>query len=727
MPVTKHAGSRVGRRTFRLLAKYDPAKSRVWHDTAGTTEGGDGCRIGLLEDLSPNRNHAVPSSTLGSTGAAAINNFSPVLRRLGHPLDGVPCVEITGSGSSVGQTLYSGSAVAPLTRKFFYAIAIKPLTMANSGGVVVNWRSAANGNPFVDFYNASNLNVRSRNNNGSVLNNLASGVSILGSWATIMAYYDGERVWGYVNSATPFGSVAMVGDCTVDVARFPDTGASTGRSTILYGLSQFWEGTPTPQDIENILRETQASYSASVYTADPIPAVAASAPGIESEYRSTMAGAFKLTGSTVTSGNLDTWVNSGTGTNPIDLTLPGGATNPTVQTFNTSNVIQFGASGTPRLTAALSGGVRNVTDFSLYFLIRYTSTSGVNLFTLGNNNNVELTAPLDNTRSFARFANVGNASAGSGYLGIWPARDTSQFYCISVSIDGSTNSARVFADGADCGPYDVNAGTAAQVLATPPFSQYGYQLGYNGASVVGTGFQLGYFGFGLGGHTHYQHRQWFRQMRADFPNLVAPLSRNLVIFTGASNLLTNVDSGNSLPELFLANTSKSVRILNLAMGGTQTQNARARIPYMVARAAEGVTGNVLVAHYAGGNDPTLLGDAIASNTSTNTQTENTNFWTDIAAAFTRAGVTGKRVAFPQLSRSGIDNVGASWRSTYKTWQDTKVGVLFDALVGWDAAAAMYGANTYTDTTYFADGIHHTVAGNTLLYPYLVSAIDPLLV
>lgn len=709
---------------FRQLVRIDPRTARVSHILDGSIEGGDGCRAAWIEDASPNRGQVAGQNTISTAGAAAVTNYVPALRRSGHPIDGVPCIEVSGSGPNVSGGVFYANAAMPLLRKAFFAVGIKVLTAYSSGVSILTWRANAGGNPLFDFYQPSNVNARFRNDNGQI-NNVASGTDIRGAWATLMGWWDGTTVRAYVNSTTPFATWAAVGPTAFDQVRFPESGASAQASTILYSLFQAWEGDPTPADIERILRETQASYSASVFSADPIPAVAASAPTIESEYRSTAAGGLKLSGSTVTSGNVDRFVQAG-GSNPVDLTLPGGATNPTAETFNGSTVLQFGASGTPRLSAALPGGTRSISDFSLYFLIRYTATTPCNLFTLGNNDSVELSMPSDVNRSFARFGNVGQSAGGNGILGQHFARDTSRFYCVSFSIDGTTRSGRMFVDNAEAGPYDLSVHTAAQILAASSFSQYGYQIGYNGASPLGCGFQLGYFGFGLGGHTHYQHRQWVNQMRADFPNLVPALSQNLLIITGSSNPITNLDTGNSLPELFLGLTTRSVRVLNLCLGSTHTHNARARIPYTVYRAAEGVTGRVVVAHYAGGNDPTLLGDSIAAGTSANTQIAMTNYWTDIAAYLTRAGVSYRRVAFPQLSRTGIDNLSATYRPNLTTWQGTQVGTLFDTLCGWDADVA-YNQNGYLVGADFPDGTHHSVALNTRLAPYWVSAIDPLMV
>lgn len=694
-----------------LLTWIEPGRSAVWHDTARALPAGDGCRVGAMEDLSGNGNHATPQTSVTTPAAT---NAAPVYRRTHY--SGVPAVDIGPSAVSTAGVLYVPAANPGNAATLVFAT---KWLRVGAGDNLFSWNNSGTGTPFIDAYSLpTQITLRGRNDANTLTASATAAMSgFLNSWIVWTVTWDGTTITLYRDNVS-VRTVALSGTTTLNQIRFPTTGAGTGRSDLRLGPVLVYSASLGTADR---LAAYQYVLARTTGTAETVPAAAA-APTVETGFDLTTA-AMTLSGVAASAnGNVDS-LPSTSGTVPMTLTLPGATTAPVLRVEGGVNVLEFGTSGQPALAAALPGGTRSVAAMTVNLLIRATAAKEMAVLAFGNNAHPSLGLPQDSARSDIKWVGVASTGASSS-AAQFNALDTSAYHLWSFVYDGAGQLVRTFVDGMEQGAYDSGSRAVAQVAAATTFSQYGIRLGSNADNPIGCGFRVAYLSVNPAAATPYQHRQTVAWARGQYPTLMPALTRNLVIFDGASNYRTGSDTAQTIPELYRAGTAKTVDVYAVARGSTTSWSNAGRIDEEAACLLYGRSGTNVVCHFAGGNDPTLLSDNIAGGTTTNTIAEVTYWAQKWRAAATRAGVTVKLLVMYQISRSAIDNVGAAWRGNYKTALDGLVtATTIDGVVDVTGIPEVWANNAYANATYYADGIHLTASGTTLVAARTVTDVD----
>jgi hypothetical protein len=363
------------------------------------------------------------------------------------------------------------------------------------------------------------------------------------------------------------------------------------------------------------------------------------------------------------------------------------------------------------IEATLPGGSVSRTALTLYYLCKRVDWSSVGaregylrISTRGN-------APGWHASAGGHVATIEGVTSSSSGIGGTP--DLS-WHVYAVTYHG-TNGVRMFVDGGEVSPADGQTAPGYQTTGVASsFTHNAYALGWPNATDSQYAALYAY----AAEHTPADVRQMTAYLRQRFSALFSP-SAPVVIWTGASNFMDVATTGGgnqlvktSVPWKCLANTSAYTRHHWGPRPGQTTVHQRARVTDEIARYAGWCTGDVVVCHYAGGNDSGI-------GTAAQIYAQLEGLVDDLHALGPNVkvvlGTYLPRTSFNDTVRGDVNDLIVA----------NTAGA--DAVADWAADTTIGDDGDNANTTYYnSDGIHLLDAGTTVGYPYWLDEIEALL-
>jgi hypothetical protein len=303
----------------------------------------------------------------------------------------------------------------------------------------------------------------------------------------------------------------------------------------------------------------------------------------------------------------------------------------------------------------------------------------------------------------------------SNSVGVGGTPDLS-WHVYAMTYSGSPARCRMFVDGGDVSPADGQTAPGYQTTGVASsFTHNAYALGAPNATDSTYAALYAY----AAEHTPADVRRMTGYLRQRFAALFGSASAPVVIWTGASNFMDVATTGGgnqavktSVPWKCLANTSAYARHHWGPRPGQRTDHQRARVTDEIARYAAWYTGDVIVCHYAGGNDHAI-------GTAAQIYAQLTGLVDDLHALGPNVkvvlGTYLPRTSFNDTVRGDVNDLIVA----------NAAGA--DAVADWAADATIGEDGDNSNTTYYnSDGIHLLDAGTTVGYPYWLDEIEALL-